>query len=297
MLGVETGRGACVRDGLRWWDVFVRGVRLRGTVHQPSQLMEGAAPMVLALHGGPGVDGAGLRYLFADFPDSIVVVPDQRGHGLSDRATSTTWNLDDWADDVAELVSALDLGRPVVMGTSFGAWVALHAAARHPDMFAGLVMGAMTARLPNVEDGARRMTQLGGSKAGELWRSLHSDPTSETLDQARSVIEPLTASKPALPDLAQVRAERILTPEVNAYFAPRFLDVDLTGDARIVRCPTAVVVGDRDPFTTASLARETYDALPEPKMLNIVLGAAHELVQDAPDELLGSVRWALAAAR
>jgi pimeloyl-ACP methyl ester carboxylesterase len=82
-------------------------------------------PTVVGLHGGPGVDGTTLRYQLAPLGDvAQVVVPDQRGHGRSDRGSPETWNLATWAADVRNLCDALGIERPVVLGTSFGGFVA-----------------------------------------------------------------------------------------------------------------------------------------------------------------------------
>ena len=51
-------------------------------------------PVLVGLHGGPGVDGSRLRHYLAPLADvAQVVVPDQRGHGRSDHCTADTWNL------------------------------------------------------------------------------------------------------------------------------------------------------------------------------------------------------------
>ena len=51
-------------------------------------------PVLIGLHGGPGLDGTKMRYQLASLADTMqVVVPDQRGHGRSDLGTSVSWNL------------------------------------------------------------------------------------------------------------------------------------------------------------------------------------------------------------
>jgi pimeloyl-ACP methyl ester carboxylesterase len=78
-------------------------------------------PTIVALHGGPGLDGTKLRWLMRPAAEyAQVVVPDQRGHGHSDLSAPAQWNLDVWADDLAALIDVLGLHRPVVLGTSFG---------------------------------------------------------------------------------------------------------------------------------------------------------------------------------
>jgi pimeloyl-ACP methyl ester carboxylesterase len=70
-------------------------------------------------------------------PARHAVALDQRAHGLSPVPDE---GLDEAAlvDDVLRLVDERRLRRPVVVGHSFGAAVALSAAAAHPDRFGGL---------------------------------------------------------------------------------------------------------------------------------------------------------------
>ena len=98
-------------------------------------------PVLIGLHGGPGLDGTKMRYQLASLADTMqVVVPDQRGHGRSDLSTSDSWNLATWAMDVRGLSDALGIERPIVFGSSFGGFVAQQYAASQPDHPAGLIL-------------------------------------------------------------------------------------------------------------------------------------------------------------
>lgn len=93
------------------------------------------APLVL-LHGL----SSNARYwqrLVDRLPSRHAVALDQRAHGLSPVPED---GLDEptLVDDVLRLVEDRRLERPVVVGHSFGAAVALSAAAAHPDRFGGL---------------------------------------------------------------------------------------------------------------------------------------------------------------
>ena len=70
-----------------------------------------------------------------------VITPDSRGHG---RSTNPSGELSyaQLADDVAALIAALGLVRPVVGGYSDGGQVALELGARHPDAAGALIVGA-----------------------------------------------------------------------------------------------------------------------------------------------------------
>jgi pimeloyl-ACP methyl ester carboxylesterase len=67
-----------------------------------------------------------------------VVVYDRRGHSQSERPAGQGSVLED-AEDLAELIEALELGPAHVVANSFGAIVALNAAIRRPEVFTTLV--------------------------------------------------------------------------------------------------------------------------------------------------------------
>lgn len=67
-----------------------------------------------------------------------VVAVDQRGHGLSTKVDDG-FDFGTLTDDLLAVVDAMELGRPVVVGQSWGANVALELAVRHPDRVAALV--------------------------------------------------------------------------------------------------------------------------------------------------------------
>lgn len=62
----------------------------------------------------------------------LVVTVDQRGHGLSSKPDDG-FDVANCADDLALLITQLELDRPAVAGQSWGGNVALELAHRHPD--------------------------------------------------------------------------------------------------------------------------------------------------------------------
>jgi len=68
-----------------------------------------------------------------------VVALDQRGHGLSDRATDG-YTFEQVVSDLVGVVESLNLDRPTLVGHSWGGNVVLQYAATHPDQVRGLVL-------------------------------------------------------------------------------------------------------------------------------------------------------------
>jgi pimeloyl-ACP methyl ester carboxylesterase len=77
--------------------------------------------------------------------DFRVVAADQRGHGLTDRPDSE-YTFDEVCGDLEAVLAVLGWQRPVLVGHSWGAGVALQFAVDHPESVRGLVLvdGGMT---------------------------------------------------------------------------------------------------------------------------------------------------------
>lgn len=269
----------------------VRGVVLRVTQQGPDDRGHAGVPAVVALHGGPGIDGDGLRWLLAPLASAIdVVVVDQRGHGLSDLASAATWELDEWADDAAAVIDMLGLHHPVVFGISFGGWVALRYASRHPQQAGALIVAGQTARLLGTGQIADRMGALGSPDSTRAWLQAHGDShEGESADFAAHCLSLMSVRQPSA-SLRAVRERQVRTKQVNDHFLPQFDRLDLTVDAAQIAVPFTLVLGERDPFTTPELARQTVAAVSSASRLVLVPDAAHDLIVDAPDVLLNEIR-------
>jgi proline iminopeptidase len=116
----------------------------------------GSGRPLIVLHGGPGLD----HHMFGDYLDPLgdafrLLLVDQRSQGRSDPTPPETWTLPRMARDVSELARALELSDYVVLGHSFGAFVALQHAVDFPGAPAATIVsaGAPSARfLAAIED-------------------------------------------------------------------------------------------------------------------------------------------------
>jgi pimeloyl-ACP methyl ester carboxylesterase len=133
--------------------VSVGDVRLFVDVDGASLVPDGDTvrerPILVMLHGGPGFDHTPFKQpFFSPLKDvAQVVYYDHRGNGRSDRGSPERWTLDQWADDLRELCNVLGIEHPVVFGGSFGGFVALNYAVRHPEHPAGLILVSTSAHI------------------------------------------------------------------------------------------------------------------------------------------------------
>ena len=127
-------------------------------------------PTIITVHGGPGFDSAnGLQGAMPLSDFAQVVVFDQRGHGRSDYSRPDRWNLDTWADDIVALCAALEIERPIVLGTSFGGFVVQRYAARHPDRALAHILAVTVPRFDDDQI-VERFRALGGNEVADLVR-------------------------------------------------------------------------------------------------------------------------------
>jgi pimeloyl-ACP methyl ester carboxylesterase len=99
----------------------------------------GAGTPVLLVHGGGGDRSHWHALVPLLATDRPVVAFDQRGYGESAPPRDGQRALAEMAGDVVAVASATGLGRPILVGHSYGGAVVGEAVARFPDRFAGVV--------------------------------------------------------------------------------------------------------------------------------------------------------------
>ncbi|BCJ50106.1 hypothetical protein Asp14428_15810 [Actinoplanes sp. NBRC 14428] len=249
-------------------------------------------PDIIAVHGGPGIDGGMLRLTMRPAAEyAHVVVPDLRGHGRSDRGGPADWNLDVWADDLAALVDTLGLERPYLLGTSFGGFVVQRFLSRHPRVPGGAILVGTGARQASHDEIVERHRVLGGDRAAAVMRRSLTDHSAQAEREWAEVCGPLAMRR--TPDEAYQRAVRgrIATPEVNAAFIPQLSTLDLRADLAAARCRVMVLVGEDDPLIPYEVAAEIVASLPgRAGELHVVPGASHQVIWDAPEAAHSLIR-------
>jgi pimeloyl-ACP methyl ester carboxylesterase len=219
------------------------------------------APLVL-IHGGLA-SSSQWEPVVPELADGFrVITPDTRGHG---RSTNPAAELSyaRIADDIAALIAALGLRRPVVGGWSDGGQATLELGARHPGTAGALIVGAA---YPDFEAGGLR--------------------------DAHSAL--LGADQGGVPDPGHLEAElgefaeeiKALHPGGSEQWrslvyqtAPMWLDYEGLGpdELEAIEAPVLVLAGDRDHLIPLELSVSLYGALP-----NAELAVCPQLSHDGP---------------
>ncbi|MBS1678863.1 MAG: alpha/beta hydrolase [Actinobacteria bacterium] len=218
-----------------------------------------------------------------------VVAIDLSGHGDSGRRLEYTPEV--WADEALAAVVGLAGGRATIVGHSMGGLVAVVAAARRPDLVAGLVL---------VDTGIRR----GDSETGSVPRGTPARAmrTFASREAAVESIRLFPAQPVVNPEAVRQIAERSVgcregewTWKFDPGVAQRFTDDLINRHLAAVGCPVAMVYGEQSALVDGSSPRAAEAILGRPVPSTVVAGAHHHLILDRPAASAGAIAGAIAA--
>ncbi len=253
---------------------------------------QGAGPAIVFVHGAildhsqwdPQVEALSEEY--------TTVVYDVRGHGRTGGSNRPRYSVELFADDLAALVEALDLDRPVVCGLSMGGCIAQVYAARHPDRVSGLVLaGTFTPELLDRSEWFQRsvllratvppVRLLGYERVEKALVWLH-----ERLSKgARGDYERIEEVRSSGPRMTTEEFAKVIRAVAS------FHETDL--DLGAITAPTLVLYGENEPPFMRRHGPKLAAALPEVTLREIP-GAGHASNLDDPAAFTGELRAFLA---
>ncbi|HRD97383.1 MAG TPA: alpha/beta hydrolase [Rubrivivax sp.] len=253
-------------------------------------------PTLVLLHGGPGYDHSGFKPLFSRLADvAQIVYVDHRGHGRSSRRPAAEWTLDTFADDVVRLCDALGIVKPVVLGQSFGGFVAQRYLARHPRHPARVVLSSTSHHLGLTRKLAM-FEKLGGPAARAAADAFWTAPGPATWVTYQRLCMPLYNVQPPADSQARQRI-RFVEEILFASAGGEQQQMQLLPGLAQVQCPVLVMAGEQDPVTPLADAQEIAAAIPAPwGRLVTFPRAGHGAWRDQPEEALAVLRDFVAGA-
>ncbi len=233
-------------------------------------------PTVVLVHGGPSTDHAIFKpgmSMFAEWAQ--VIYYDHRGHGRSDLDVPENWNLAQWGADLAGLLDALGIEKPIILGASFGGFVAQAFATQYPDRLSKLALVSTASRTDAVLS-EEMFTQLGGPEVGKVARKwLAQEDGADREEYFRMCLPFYSVEDFDFEELGRT----IDRPELSEHFFRRggeWHTFDFSKDLHRIQVPTLVLNGALDPILPRPLVMEMYEALPpELAELHIVENAGH----------------------
>jgi pimeloyl-ACP methyl ester carboxylesterase len=239
----------------------------------------GAGPPVVFAHGAALDSRMWVPQISALSDEFTVVAWDEPGAGRSS-AVPADFVLADYANCLAALIGALDLGPAHVAGLSWGGTVAQELYRHHPELVATLLLvdtyAGWKGSLPEEEvrvrvEGVRQMLAAADHLFDPTLPGLFAgDPPAEfaaLLEAMAADVRP-ESMKTALLVMAEAD-QRDLLPRIAV--------------------PTLLIWGERDARSPLSVARQFEDAVPDAKLV-VIPGAGHVSNLEAPELFNDAVR-------
>lgn len=275
---------------------IVNGARIYFDVDGEGLAPDGAVmrekPTVVMVHGGPGADHTVSKPYFSQLTDiAQVVFYDHRGNGRSSGEDPNEWNLAQWGDDLRGLCDALGIERPIVVGTSFGGFVSLAYATRHPDHAAGLVLISTAAKV-DFQEVYQAFERLGGPEIAKIAQDYWDKPTDEGRALYRDRCTPLYQRSPSASTdwLSRILWRNETALHFNGPHAEHG-QMDFRGDLHRIACPVLLMVGEEDPITPPVFSEVISDSLLKSQLTyHRFADCGHGVISDKPDEALQAVR-------
>jgi non-heme chloroperoxidase len=225
-----------------------------------------------------------------------VVVYDQRGHGGSS-AGDAGFTVVALAEDLRAVLEHLDARDAVLAGHSMGGMAAQAFAVAHKDVLVDrvshLVLVATAARSPLLGGPGSRYERaaIAATSHPTVARAVASERLGPHL---------VRFSLGAHPSMVALRATQeslvACPPETRSGFLHDMAALDLTTTIGSITVPTTVVYGSRDALTFPALNRQIAELIPGART-EVLHGAGHQLVFEAPDQLADVLADAAAGPR
>jgi 3-oxoadipate enol-lactonase len=208
-----------------------------------------------------------------------ILAYDTRGHGESE-APKGAYTLEMLADDLRALLRQLNIENAHYCGLSMGGMIGQTFALKYPGVLQSLTLADTTSRYP-AEAAAVWADRIKTAEAKGM------EPLAQpTLE--RWFTEPFRKANPAV--VEAIRKLIVATPVAGYVGCSHALPkINATPRLKEIRAPILVIVGEQDPGTPVSMAREIHDNAPGSKLV-ILPQAAHLANLEQPEGFTRALR-------
>jgi proline iminopeptidase len=229
------------------------------------------APVLIAHHGAPGLGSrAEPRATFEPFADTFrVIVFDARGSGES--GGNEPYTHGQWAADVEGLRQWAGVERFVMAGGSYGGFISMEYAIRHPDRVSALVLRDTSPDHSN--DDAARRNAAASTRVTIDMAKLDRINTGQVRDDddLRDCWREILPLYDHVYDPAAVEAKVAATPyryaTHNYAFAHNQPHYDIKAQLPAITCPTLVTVGRDDWITPVECSETIVSLIPDSRLV------------------------------
>ncbi|MEE8602438.1 proline iminopeptidase-family hydrolase [Euzebya tangerina] len=271
-----------------------------GSVYCETYGAQDGGTALVGLHGGPGAGAAYLRPL-GTLSDLVpVVLYDQLGCGRSDIPDDDSlWQVDRFVRELDAVADALPYDDMILLGHSWGGWLALEYVLHRPDRVAGMILASTSASIASFIEGTKPLIQ---ALPPEHREAIHTHDATGSYDHpdylaAMEVFyqRHLCRADPWPDDFLESVGNLETSPVYPAMNGPNEFTVvgslrtwDRTADLARIDAPTLVFCGQHDeivPACTHELAAGIAGA-----EAVVIPDTSHTALNEAPDLVLPMLR-------
>jgi 3-oxoadipate enol-lactonase len=235
-----------------------------------------SVPRVVLIHS-LAMDREFWEPVAALLPASVLLY-DCRGHGASDKPAGP-YTVEQFADDLADLMDHVSWDSAVIGGASMGGTVALAFAAAYPARTTALGLFDTTAWYG--ADAPKAWAERAGKAVAEGLSSLVGFQTTRWFGDAFRAEQPV---------LVEQAVDTFLRNDVKAYAETcRMLGVaDIRAALASMKMPTAIVVGEEDYATPVAMAQALHKEIAG-STLNVLKSARHLTPIEQPQTIAAEI--------
>jgi proline iminopeptidase len=234
------------RDNVPETEIFVKILKKK-----PAPVFCWNRSVLVLIHGGPG----GNHTLYADIEDSLLdiadlVILDLRGCGFSKKISPQHCTLDNHIDDLAFILNAMSIPKPIIHGCSYGALVTLGFSIKYPEVLSMQILSSCMVSGKFIEKAKNNLNKLGTAQqiqaAERLWNGTFE--TSQQFTEYYNILAPLYFFKntPITPSSETVNKIPYNIDLVNLAFTTFLLSFDFSDKLTMVKASTLIFSGKYD---------------------------------------------------
>jgi proline iminopeptidase len=253
----------------------------------------GAGPSTLVMHGGLGIDHTSYRSLDPLATCLRLVYYDHRGNGRSSRPDVSELTMENWADDGAALARHVVGSDPVVViGHSFGGFIAQEMAIRHSDAVRALILVTTTPGQLGVGEAPAPEGPPMPEEFAELLQALPA--TDDELAAGMARLAPAYLHEAPVEALTSLMADTVFSAAALRRGFEELASWSAVDRLHGVEVPTLLIAGRHDALTSWPQADRIAARMPHAEVVVFERSGHYPWIEE-PDEFFDTIKSWLGA--
>lgn len=253
----------------------------------------GDRPVAFILPGGPGADHTAYQKYTVLQTDIDLVFHDPRGCGLSDKGRATSYNMENYINDIDAIREQLSLEKIMVIGKSYGSMCALGYALRYPQHVSKLVLAAGAPSFHFLTKAKENVKRIGTPEQIQICEKLWAGEFQSKEEllrffQLTNSLYSVKAREMSASINLNTKSNQFAYEVLNEGFRHQFWHFNYETKLRDVECPTLILAGKEDWINDPIYAEQMAAHIPC-SQLHVFEQASHAMEADVPEQFFPAI--------